>query len=125
MKGLEMRTLNVRTVKFNCPSSSASVGLSTIMAKLQMKPTLYDAYCDYPEAHTTGSVSNLEQKRPFNTGKVVIGGAYVRTHREHLSADEILIQRALIGKRQRVQHPSDLVIYSLAVIALAVIFWVI
>lgn len=95
------------------------------MAKLQMKPILYDAYCDYPEAHTTGSVSNLERKKPFNTGKVVIGGAYVRTHREHLSDDEILIQRALLSKRQRVQHPSDLVIYSLAVIALAVIFWVI
>jgi hypothetical protein len=95
------------------------------MAKLQMKPTLYDAYCDYPEAHTSGSVSNLERKRPFNTGKVVIGGAYVCTQRQHPDADEILIQRALLSKRQRVQYPSDLVIYSLAVIALAVIFWVI
>ncbi len=94
------------------------------MAKLQPKSVLHDAYCDYPEAHTTGSVSNLQQKRPFNTGKVVIGGAYVRTHREQLSADEIRIQRALLGKRQRVQNPADLVIYSLAVIALAVIFWV-
>lgn len=93
------------------------------MAKLQPKPILYDAYSDYPEAHTTGSVSNLEQKRPFNTGKVVIGGAYVPTHREHLSADEILIQRALLSKRQRVQNPADLVIYSLAVIALVVIIW--
>ena len=95
------------------------------MAKLQMKPILHDAYCDYPEAHTSGSVSNLERKRPFNTGKVVIGGAYVCTQRQHPDADEILIQRALLSKRQRVQYPSDLVIYSLAVIALAVIFWVI
>lgn len=120
-----MRTLNVRTARFNCPSSGASQGLSTIMAKLQPKPTLYDAYCDYPEAHTTGSVSNLEQKRPFNTGKVVIGGAYVPTQRQHPDTDAILIQRALLSKRQRVQNPADLVIYSLAVIALAVIFWVI
>lgn len=120
-----MRTLNVRTVKFNCPSSSASVGLSTIMAKLRSKSILHDAYCDYPEAHATGSVSNLERKRPFNTGKVVIGSAYVPTQRQHPDADEILIQRALLSKRQRVQYPFDLAIYGLAVVAVVVIIWVI
>ncbi len=45
---------------------------------------------------------------PFNTGKLLIGSAYVRDMRPQLTASEELIQAALLSKRQR-RH-----IYSMA-----------
>ncbi len=42
-----------------------------------------------------------ENITPFNTGKILIGSAYVRDTRPELTASEELIQAALLSRRNR------------------------
>ena len=104
---------------------------SAFKPKLKVDPALYDAYCVYSEADTTGSVAPKDYKSvdelPYNTGKVAIGRAYLPTQRGALSRDEELLQAALLnGQDKRQQDPkrfSDLIIYALGLAGLVVIWF--
>jgi hypothetical protein len=104
---------------------------SALHPKMKVDSALYDAYCVYSQADTTGSVAPKNYKSvaelPYNTGKVAIGRAYLPTQRGALSRDEELLQAALLnGQDKRQQDPkrfTDLIIYALGLAALVVIWF--
>ena len=109
----------------------AVVTNSAFATKLKQTSALYDAYCVYSQADTTGSVTPKNYKSvaelPYNTGKVAIGRAYLPTQRGALSRDEELLQAALLnGQDKRQQDPkrfTDLIIYALGLAGLVVIWF--
>ena len=96
-------------------------------ALLKPSSTLYDVYSVYWPAITTSSVvPNNSLAFSLDTGKVVIGSKYQST-KKHSSADQEWLQDLLLRDPKLVKkHPnyySDLAIYALGFIALAVIAW--
>jgi hypothetical protein len=64
----------------------------------------------------------LERKHvPYNTGKVLIGSAYVPPPRRDFSADELLLQRVLLGDKQGLSERAKLIFAGATVLALFVL----
>jgi hypothetical protein len=61
---------------------------------------------------------------PYTTPKGVrIGHRYVPPARTRFSADELRIQRALLGERKRIDWDGIVIVVVMAVVALAFLFW--
>lgn len=91
---------------------------------------LYDVYCVNFGTNTTRSVAKKDytslNKLPYNTGKVIIGGAFIPRKQHTLSRDEELLQAALLSGRTSRQLDLDYfvnsIIYFLGFTALIVIW---
>lgn len=91
---------------------------------------LYDVYCVNFDTYTTRSVAKKDytslNKLPYNTGKVIIGGAFIPRKPYQLSRDEELLQAALLSGRTSRQLDLDYfvnsIIYFLGFVALMVIW---
>jgi len=129
---IAFRTLDDLKVTIRNEVTKTIVADSAFLPKNEDKMTLYDVYCDYSEAVTTGSVATKSYKSlkelPYNTGKVAIGSAYVPQKRTTLTREEELLQVALLGvgrtRQQALTFYSEIAIYALGFIALAVIWLV-
>jgi len=126
------RTLDDMRVTIRNKATKIVVADSAFLPKKEDKMVLYDVYCDYSEAVTTGSVATKSYKSPkelpYNTGKVSIGSAYVPPKRSSFSRDEELLQVALLDagqtRQQTLTFYSEIAIYALGFIALSVIWLV-
>lgn len=118
-----------RPVRYN-PFLSAVVTNSAWGVKPQVDLALYNVYCVNFDTHTTRSVAKKDytslNKLPYNTGKVIIGGAFIPRKPYQLSRDEELLQAALLSGRTSRQLDLDYfvnsIIYFLGFVALMVIW---
>lgn len=114
----------------NDPIQNAVVTNSASGQYPESKMVLYDVYCVNFDTDATRSVAKKDytslNKLPYNTGKVIIGGAFIPRKQYTLSLDEELLQTALLSGRTSRQQDLDYfvtsIIYVLGFTALIVIW---
>jgi len=118
-----------RPVRYD-PIQNAVVTNSASGHYPESKMVLYDVYCVNFDTHTTRSVAKKDytslNKLPYNTGKVIIGGAFIPRKQYQLTREEELLQAALLGGRtsrqQDLAYFVNSIIYVLGFTALIVIW---